>query len=60
MSARIPFALFLNVGGKRESMAKLIVCPLAAAPSNVIVKRFAVEDGVVDGLKVTVTCFHAV
>ena len=34
MSTRMPFGLFLYVGGKRENIAKLMVCPAAAPPST--------------------------
>lgn len=60
ISARIPLARFLKVGGKSESIAKLIDWPEVAAPSTVITKRFAVELGVVVGEKLTVTCFQVV
>lgn len=56
ISARIPFGLLLKVGGNNESMATLIVCPDAAAPSSVITNKFAVELGVVVGLRDTVIC----
>jgi hypothetical protein len=60
ISTRIPFARFLNVGGNKENMAKLIVCPDAEAPSKVTVKRFVRALAEVLGVKVTMTCFHAV
>lgn len=60
MSTRIPFGLFLNVGGNNEKRAKCTVWPDAAAPSNVTVKLFAVEGAVVVGRRVTLTRFHAV
>lgn len=60
MSARIPLGLFLKVGGKSESMAKLMDCPELAAPSNVMTKRFAVELGVIVGENLTVTCCQVV
>ena len=60
ISVRIPFALFLNVGGKRENMAKLIVCPDAAVPSTVTAKTLVRLVVPVLGVKEAVTCFQAV
>lgn len=60
ISILMPFGRFLNVGGKRENMAKLIFCPDSAAPSTVTVKLFDVELGVVVGISVTFTWAHAV
>ena len=60
ISTRIPFGLFLNVGGKRENRAKCTVCPDAAAPSRVTVKLFAVVAAEVAGWRVTLTRVHAV
>ena len=60
MSTRSPFGLFLNVGGKSEKRAKLIVWPAAAAPSIETKKtllRFGAERV---GLKLTLTCVHFV
>ena len=56
MSIRRPFALPLNVGGKRENMAKLIVSALALAPSTVTVKLLAVDTGLEAGVRGTTTC----
>ncbi len=55
ISTRIPFGLFLNVGGNNENIAKLIVWPEAAVPSTVTVKIFAVDAGVVLGLNLALT-----
>jgi hypothetical protein len=60
MSTRIPFGLFLKVGGNKENSAKLTVCPDAAAPSRVTVKLFAVEDAEAVGRRVTLTSVHSV
>lgn len=54
ISSRIPLGLFLKVGGKRESIAKLMDSPVA--PSRVITHRFEVELGEVLDWSCTVTC----
>lgn len=60
ISTRIPFGLFLNVGGNKEKSAKCTVWPDAAAPSRVTVKLFAVVGAEAVGRRVTLTCVHAV
>jgi hypothetical protein len=60
MSIRRPLALPLNVGGKRENIAKLIVPPIALAPSIVIVKMFVVDTGLEAGVRYTTTCVQVV
>lgn len=60
MSTLKPFARLLNVGGNKENMAKLIICPAALAPSNMIANLFAVDAGEEVGVKDTATCFHVV
>lgn len=60
ISTRIPFGRFLKVGGKSENIAKLIVCPEAAAPSTVTVNRLVRALAEVVGVMVTVICFQVV
>jgi len=50
----------LNVGGKRENIAKCIVCPLALPPSTVTAKTLAVEAGLEVGVRDTTACVHVV
>jgi hypothetical protein len=57
---RRPLALPLNVGGNRENIAKLIVSPLALAPSTVTMKLLAVEAGLEAGDRDTSTCVQVV
>lgn len=60
MSTRIPFGLFLKVGGKSENMAKLMVWPAAAAPSIETKKTLLRFGAVLVGLKLRLTCVHFV
>lgn len=60
MSMRRPLTLPLNVGGKRENIAKLIVSPIALAPSTVTVKILVVDTGLEVGVRCTMTCIQAV
>lgn len=60
MSTRIPFALFLNVGGKSENRAKLMVWPAAAAPSIETKKTLLVLGAELVGLNLRLTCVHFV
>jgi len=60
MSIRKPLALPLNVGGKRENIAKWIVSPLALAPSTVTAKILAVEAGFEVGVRATAACVQVV
>jgi hypothetical protein len=60
MSMRRPLALPLNVGGKRENIAKLIVSPIALAPSTVTVKMLVVDTGLEAGVRYTTTCIQFV
>lgn len=53
MSARIPFGLFLNVGGNRENSEKKMVSPEAASPSRVMVNELFVFAALDVGLSVT-------
>ena len=56
MSTRMPFALFLNVGGKSENIAKWTVCPEAGPPSTETKKLLSRADVEVVGLKDRLTC----
>ncbi len=60
MSIRIPFGLSLNVGGKSENIAKLMVCPAAAAPSIDTKKLLARFDADDFGLKLRLTWVQVV
>lgn len=48
------------MGGKRDNMAKWIVCPEATAPLTVMVKLLVRDAGDDVGLSLTVSCLHVV
>ena len=60
MSILRPFSRPLKVGGNKENIAKLMVWLAALAPSNVIVKLFAVDAGKDVGVKDTLIWSHVV
>lgn len=59
ISIRMPFALFLNVGGNNESIANLIAFA-SPCPSTEIPNRLASDPDTIFVLSVTCTAFQAV
>lgn len=59
-STRIPFGLFLNVGGNKENIAKKAVSPAAFLPSRVTWKVLFVSVADAVGLSCAENCFQVV
>ena len=60
ISIRNPFGRFLKVGGKSDSMAKLMVCPAAAAPSTEMKKLLSLSEAELVGFRSRLTCVQLV
>lgn len=60
MSARMPFSLFLNVGGNNDNIAKLMISPAAEFPFTVIANMLFVDPGAMFVFRETLTCFQVV
>ena len=60
ISMRNPFGRSLKVGGKSDSMAKLMVSPAASAPSTEMKKLLLTSGAELVGLSSRLTCFQSV